>query len=121
MLAQTILRLILLMGGSGVLSTMLPAGGVLATAGKGCFTGVEVAGGAPAGTVSPGFGVGVLLADDSLGGVSTCETLRRLSWSDTLQRCSRVEIIQLPAMQGSFSAQQRVIRLYIKSAGQSKV
>jgi|SRR5687767_7451749 len=70
MLAQTILRRILLTGGSGVLSTTLVAGGVFATAGKGCFTGVEVAGGAPAGTVSPGFGVGVLLADDS-GGVST--------------------------------------------------
>jgi hypothetical protein len=71
MLAQTILRLILLTGGSGVLSTTLPAGCVFAIAGKGCFTGVEVAGGAPAGTVSPGFGVGVLLADDSLEGVST--------------------------------------------------
>lgn len=70
MLAQTIRRLILLTGGSGVLSTTLVAGGVFATAGKGCFTGVEVAGGAPAGTVSPGFGVGVLVADDS-GGVST--------------------------------------------------
>jgi hypothetical protein len=70
MLAQTIRRLILLTGGSGVLSTTFVAGGVFAIAGKGCFTGVEVAGGAPAGTVSPGFGVGVLLADDS-GGVST--------------------------------------------------
>jgi len=70
MLAQTILRRILLTGGSGALSTTFPAGGVLATAGNGCLTGVEVAGGAPAATVSPGFGVGVLLADDS-GGVST--------------------------------------------------
>ena len=70
MLAQTIRRRILLTGGSGVLSTTFVAGGVFAIAGNGCFTGVEVAGGAPAGTVSPGFGVGVLLADDS-GGVST--------------------------------------------------
>jgi len=71
MLAQTILRLILLTGGSGVLSTIFPEGGVFATAGNGCLTGEEVAGGAPAGTVSSGFGVGVLLADDSLAGVST--------------------------------------------------
>jgi hypothetical protein len=71
MLAQTIRRLILLTGGSGVLSTIFPAGGVFETAGNGCFTGAEVAGGAPAGTVSPGFEVGVLLADDSLRGVST--------------------------------------------------
>ena len=71
MLAQTILRRILLTGGSGELSTTFPAGGVFAIAGKGCLTGVDVAGGAPAGTVSPGFGVEVLLADNSLGGVST--------------------------------------------------
>ncbi len=71
MLAHTIRRRILLTGGSGVLSTTFPAGGVFAIAGKGCLTGVEVAGGAPAGTVSPGFGVGVLLADDSSAGVST--------------------------------------------------
>ena len=70
MLAQTMRLLILLTGGSGVLSTTLVAGGVLATGGNGCFTGVDAAGGAPAATVSPGFGVGVLLADDS-GGVST--------------------------------------------------
>ncbi len=43
-----------------------------------------------------------------------------VGWSDTLQRCSRVKIIQLPAIQGLLSAHQRVIRLYIKSAGQSK-
>ena len=88
MLAQTIRRLILLTGGSGVLSTTFKAGGVLATAGKGCFTGVEVAGAAPAGTVSPGFAVGVLLADDSLAGVSNYETLRRLwlvRYTSTLQ------------------------------------
>src|ERR671913_2420321 len=68
MLAHTIRRLILLTGGSGVLSTTFVAGGVFAIAGRGRFTGVEVAGGAPTGTVSPGFGVVVLLADDSGGG-----------------------------------------------------
>ena len=71
MLAQTILRRILLTGGSGVLSTTFPAGGVFATAGKACFVGGALAGGAPADTVSPEFGVGARLADDSLGGVST--------------------------------------------------
>ena len=70
MLAHTILRRILFTGGSGELSTTFPAGGVFAIAGNGFLTGVDVAGGAPAWTVSPGFGVGVLLADDS-GGVST--------------------------------------------------
>jgi len=63
-LAQTIRRRILLTGGSGVLSTMFVAGGVFAAGGNDGFAGAGVAGGAPAGTVSPGAGeVEVLFAD----------------------------------------------------------
>ena len=122
MLAQTILRLILLTGGSGVLSTMFPAGGVLAIAGSGCLTGVDTAGGAPAGTVSPGFGVAVevLLADDS-GGVSTIKPSVGFSGSDTLQRCSRVGMIQIPAMQGLLSAHNALFVYTLRTTGQSKV
>lgn len=106
-LAHTIRRLILLTGGSGVLSRTVPgAGGVLAIAGSGGFAGAEGRAGVPAATVSPGFGVAALFADNSsLAGVST-ETLRQTT--DTLQRCERVKIIQLPAMQGSLSAEQQV-------------
>lgn len=113
-LAQTIRRRILLTGGSGELSTIF-AGGVFATGGSDGFVGAAVAGGAPAATVSPGVaGVEVLLADNSsLAEVSTRQTLRQAGY--TLQRCIRVKIIQLPALQGSLSAQEHVIRLYMKS------
>ncbi len=93
------------------------AGGVLAAAGSGGFAGAVVAGGAPAATVSPGLavvGVVTLLADESsFAEVSTMRTPVRLDY--TLQRCIRVKLIQLPALQGSLSAQEHVIRLYMKS------
>ena len=91
--------------GSGVLSTTLgAAGGVFATAGNGGFAGAVVAGGVPAATVSPGAaGLAVLADGTSFSEVSTGEPSVRLNY--TLQRCIRVKIIQLPAMQGSLSAQ----------------
>jgi hypothetical protein len=65
-LAQTILRRILLTGGSGVLSTTAPArGGAFAVAGSGGFAGAATRGGSPALTVSPGCGVVALLAGGS--------------------------------------------------------
>ena len=93
------------------------AGGVLAAAGNGGFAGAVVAGGAPAATVSPGVAVAgvVLLADDSsLVEVSTMQTLRQTELHTSALH--RVKIIQLPALQGSLSAQEQIIRLFIKSA-----
>ena len=71
-LAQTILRLILLTGGSGVLSRTVPgADGVLAVAGRGGLAGADGRASAPAGTVSPGFGLVEFVADNSsFAGVS---------------------------------------------------
>ena len=74
MLAQTILRRILLTGGSGVLPTTAPAdaGGVFAAGGGRGFTGAAVADGSPAFTVSPGCGVVALLAGKPwVAGLST--------------------------------------------------
>jgi hypothetical protein len=62
-LAQTILRRILFTGGSGVLSTTGPAGGVFAAGGKGGFTVAGEGGVVPAATVSPGDAV--VFADSS--------------------------------------------------------
>lgn len=122
MLVQTIRRRILFTGGSGVLSTTLLAGVVLATAGNGCFVGVDVAGGAPAARVSPGFGLAVVLADNSsLTVLSTNANLRWLDSSDTRQRCSRVKIVQLPALQGSTLCARTAIRLSMKSAVPIKI
>ena len=42
--------------------------------------------------------------------------LRRVNCADTPQRCNRVQTIQLPALQGTLSAQEPSIRLYMKSA-----
>jgi len=64
-LAQTILRRILLTGGSGVLSTTAPAGGgAFAAGGSGGFAGAGTRG-SPALTVSPACGVVALLAGES--------------------------------------------------------
>jgi hypothetical protein len=99
-------RRILFTGGSGVLSTSAPgvAGGVLAVAGRAGFAGADTPAGVPAATVSPGVGVRgvvVLFADGSWSTeVSNMQTLRERNSTDTLQRRSGVQIIQLPAVQG---------------------
>ena len=64
-LAQTILRRILLTGGSGVLSTTAPArGGAFAAGGTG-FAGAGKRDASPALSVSPDCGVVALLAGES--------------------------------------------------------
>jgi hypothetical protein len=109
-------RRILFTGGSVVVSTMFGfTGGTFAAGGSDGFTGAGVDGGAPAATVSPGSATfEMLFADDSsLAEVSTSKPLRRLNY--TLQRCIRVKNIELPRLQGSLSAQEHDIRLYMKS------
>jgi hypothetical protein len=73
MLAQTILRRILLTGGSGVLSTTAPAdaGGVFAAGGSGGFAGAAVPDGSPAFTVSPGCEGALLAGKPWFAGLST--------------------------------------------------
>ena len=78
MLAQTILRRILLTGASGVLSTTAPTGrgAAFAAGGKGLFAGAGAREGSPAGMVSPGCEVDALLADSSVfRGLSTMRIL----------------------------------------------
>ena len=112
MLDQTILRRILFTAGSGVLSTTAPAGLAtgFAAGGNGDLAAGGTTDGVPAANVSPGCDVVALFGERSgSSGLSTIAVPPSVRLGNyTLQHCHRVQTIQLPALQGTLSAQVQI-------------